>query len=169
ARPHQLCREEDSEQRREPRDAHDGVVAAGLPEVGSRPMLEFSHEPEKRYSERDDRRYFDQGPNWNLFCRGTIVCHCLLLSARLTDKMNDSYLYPSEPAFKLTLVGGTVEVAPRLGDEPVNTHLPYLESADVNPLPGPARPGVGTDECPMVHSAVLLNDEIVHEHLQIRK
>ena len=62
------------------------------------------------------------------------------------------------------MVGGTVEVTLRLGDEPVDTNLPYLESADANPLPGPAQPGVGIDECPMVHSAVTLDSEVVHEH-----
>jgi hypothetical protein len=53
-----------------------------------------------------------------------------------------------EGAFKLRLVGGTVEVTARLGDEPLNTDLLHLESADANALPGPAWRGVGSDEYP---------------------
>ena len=48
---------------------------------------------------------------------------------------------------------------------PSTAIFPYLESADANPLPGPARPGVGTDERPMVHSAVALNEEVIREYL----
>jgi|SRR5471030_1531508 len=53
-------------------------------------------------------------------------------------------------AFNLPFVIGAIEVAPRLGYESIVSNLPYLEAADANPLPGPARPGVGADECPVV-------------------
>jgi hypothetical protein len=72
-----------------------------------------------------------------------------------------------DAAFELALVSGAVKVAPRFRDERVDTDLPHLESADTNPLAGPARPRVGTHECPPLHGAVPLNEEAIHEHLHI--
>ena len=68
-------------------------------------------------------------------------------------------------AFKLTFVGGTIEVALRLGYESIISKLPLLKAADANPLSGPARPSVGADKCPVVYSTVPLNEEVVHEYL----
>ena len=64
--------------------------------------------------------------------------------------------------FQLTLVIRTVEVALRLGNKSVISDLPFLEPAEANPIPSPARPGVGAGECPMVFCPVALNQDVVH-------
>ena len=71
--------------------------------------------------------------------------------------------------FELALVVGAVEIALRLCDEAVRRKLPKLESAEANAAAGSARASVGTDEGPMVSSAIALNDEVIHQQLQIGK
>lgn len=72
-------------------------------------------------------------------------------------------------AFKLTFVIGPIEVTLRLRNESIISDLLYLEAAYANPLPGPARPRVSADECPVVYSTVDLNEEVVHEYPHIWK
>jgi len=45
-----------------------------------------------------------------------------------------------DAGLQLTLVGGTIEVALRLGDEAILPELPHLEAADANPMTGAAWP-----------------------------
>jgi hypothetical protein len=71
--------------------------------------------------------------------------------------------------FQLTLVGGSVKVALRLGDEPIGTDRPSLESADANPVAATTGSDVGTGQSPVVNDATALNKEVVHPHFQVRE
>jgi hypothetical protein len=72
-----------------------------------------------------------------------------------------------DTAFQLTLVSATVEMALRLGNESIVSELPHFEAADANPATGATWSGVGADECPMVDSPLLLQEDLPHKYLQI--
>ena len=68
---------------------------------------------------------------------------------------------------ELAFVGGTVEMALRLGDEAVGSDLPLLETANVNAAAGAVGAGVRADEGPMVFGEIAVKEDAVHEDLEI--
>src|SRR5262249_25979840 len=70
---------------------------------------------------------------------------------------------------QLPVVLGLVIGAVRLGDEAVATERPLLEAGAPHRLSGPARPRVGSGEGPVVLDALVLEDDVVHEHPDVGK
>jgi hypothetical protein len=70
---------------------------------------------------------------------------------------------------QLMLISGTIEVTLRIGNQSISTDRPNLEAADVNPVPGSAWRGVCAAECPVVFCTFALNEDVVHDQVQIWK
>jgi hypothetical protein len=67
---------------------------------------------------------------------------------------------------ELAVVRGLVVVALRLCDEPVVAKGPVLEPGDPNAVPGPAGPGGGADEGPVILDGVASDQEVVGDLVQ---
>src|SRR5438067_1874128 len=70
---------------------------------------------------------------------------------------------------ELAVVLRLVVVSQRRSDEAVVAERPLLEAFDPNPLSGSAGSCVRAGERPVVLDRLVLEDEVVHEHLNVRK
>ena len=70
---------------------------------------------------------------------------------------------------QLALVLGLVVLPLRLSHQAVLAERPFLESGDPHRLSGTVGTGVGAGECPLKLDRLALEDDVVHEHLEVWK